>query len=154
MGKKINIDKASNQTQLVGYMRNEILEVLKLEMFNKEIIIYPGAIKHIRERHPYAFKKYFHRLIEMINKPDYIGIADKENYKIEFIKTYKDNILVALKIDAGNHVFISSMYIIEESAIEKRIETGRLYKISLGATPDKEKKHYKNIKRYKLDPRG
>lgn len=147
MGKKINIDKTSNQTQLVGYIRNEIIEQLKLNITNKEIIIYPGAIRHIRDRHPYAFKKYFHRLIEMINRPDYIGIAHNDNHKIEFIKTYKDNILIALKIENGNHVFISSMYIIEENAIEKRVEAGKLYKLNLGSVQDEGRKHYKNIRK-------
>ncbi|MDF2613058.1 MAG: putative SpbB protein [Clostridia bacterium] len=149
MGKKISIDKSSNQTQLVGYLRNEIIEQLKLNITNKEIIIYPGAIKHIKERHPYAFKKYFHRLIEMINRPDYIGIAHYDNHKIEFIKTYKDNILIALKIEEDSHIFVSSMYIIEETVVEKRIETGRLYKINLGSLQGEKRNQYKNIKKYK-----
>ena len=154
MGKKINLDKASNQTQLVGYMRNEILEELKLDIVNKEIIIYPGVIRHIKERHPYAFKKYFHRLIEAISKPDYVGLADKDSCKMEFIKSYKDNLLIALRVEEGNHIFISSMYIIEAQAVKKRLESGRLFKVSLGGYNHKEKVHYKNIKRFKMEMRG
>jgi len=149
MGKKISIDKTSNQTQLVGYLRNEIIEQLGLNITSKEIIIYPGAIRHIRERHPYAFKKYFHRLIEMINRPDYIGIARRDHHKIEFIKKYKENILVALKMEEGNHIFVSSMYSVEESAIKKRVEEGGLYQVNLGQERQRNRKHYKNIKKHK-----
>ncbi len=149
MGKKINIDKTSHQTQLVGYLRNEIINQLEIDIVSKEIIIYPGAIKHIKERHPYTFKKYFHKLIEIIKVPDYIGIVDTEPYKIELIKNYKDNILVAIKIEEDHEAFISSMYIIAQTALEKRIESGRLYKINLGSAADLGRKRYKNIKKYK-----
>ncbi len=149
MGKKINLDKMSRNTQLVGYIRNEIIEKLQLNIINKEIIIYPGAIKHIRERHPYTYKKYFHKLVEIIQKPDYIGIAHNDYYRLEFIKNYGDNILVALKMEGNSIVFISSMYIITENAIKKRIMAGKLYPISLGSISDTGKKQYKNIKKYR-----
>ncbi|WP_070000874.1 PBECR3 domain-containing polyvalent protein [Cellulosilyticum sp. I15G10I2] len=149
MGKKINLDKMSRQTQLVGYIRNEIIEQLELSINTKEIIIYPGVIKHIRERHPYTFRKYFHKLVEIIRSPDYIGAVYKDYHRIEFIKNYKDNILVALKVEENSPIFISSMYIITENAIEKRIETGKLHPIHLSSEIDVGKKQYKNIKRYK-----
>ena len=149
MGKKINLDKMSRQTQLVGYISHEMIKDLQLNITHEEIIIYPGAIKHIRERHPYTFKKYFYKLAEIIQSPDYIGVSDKDSKRIELIKKYKDHVLVALKVEENNTVFISSMYIITENAIEKRVEAGKLYQVHFHMSKELEKRYYKNIKSYK-----
>lgn len=149
MSKKINLDKMSRQTQLVGHIRSEIIEHLELDLIHKEVIIYPGVIKHIKERHPYTFKKYFYRLVDMIRMPDYIGIGHRNNSTIELIKNYKDYILVALKIQEGRPIFIASMYIITENAMKKRLDAGKLYQVQLDEILDSNKTHYKNIKRYK-----
>ncbi|MEG0012830.1 MAG: PBECR2 nuclease fold domain-containing protein [Cellulosilyticaceae bacterium] len=131
MGKNINLEENKDVTQTIGEISYEILELLNLAMENNKIFIYPGAIRHIKRRHPYAFKLYFKKIPEVIAYPDYIGMSSQNPKRIELVRCYKDNILVALKLDENYNLFVSSMYIIEENRIEKRVEYGRLQPIKL-----------------------
>lgn len=139
MGKAVVIKKNKPITQNIGSIRNEILDILELAVENREIVIYPGAVRHIKRRHPHAFKIYFNKIPEVIQSPDYVGMSSQNPQRIELVKKYKDNILVALKLDGDQHLFVSSMYIIEENRIDKRVAYGRLEPVSLAEVKvDKE----------------
>lgn len=126
MGKSIILRQNKNATQRIGIIPNEITSTLNLPDRSEQIVIYPSAILHIKKRHPHAFKLYFQKIPEVIQSPDFIGVSGESPKRIELIKKYKETILVALKFDEDNNLVVSSMYIIEEHRVQKRLEYGRL----------------------------
>ena len=133
-------------TQIAGVLGEEIIDKLAIEVDNREILIYPGAIKHIKKRHPHAFRCYFRKMPEIIGSPDFIGTSGQNPKRIECVKQYKDSILVALKYNDDNQLFVSSMYIIEESRIEKRVSYGRLVRVERTISSHKaNKQRYRNL---------
>lgn len=148
MKKHIVLEENKYVTQIAGILGEEVAEKLDLEGKQKEILIYPGAIKHIKKRHPHAFKCYFRKMPEILGDPDYIGMSGQNPARIEIVKRYKDSILVALKYNENNQLFVSSMYIIEDNRIEKRMSYGRLMPIEVTSTTQKAtKQRYKNNRR-------
>lgn len=148
MSKNIVIEENKFNAQTVGMIRNEVLEKLELQIENKQIIIYPGAVRHIKRRHPHAFKMYFSKIPEVIQNPDYIGVSSQSPKRIELVKKYKDTILVALKFDDDLNLFVSSMYIIEDNRVDKRIVYGRLEAIKSMDYEENKKGKYKNMPKY------
>ena len=131
------------QTQVVGLLAPGISALLQLEEKKKEVMLYSGAIKHMRERHPYAFKKYFNRLTQIVETPDYLGLEREETKRFELIKCYKEIVLVALRLEGGS-IFVLSLYIIEENMLKKRLESGKIKEVSHFISLNKEKPFYKN----------
>ena len=82
----------------------------------------------LKSRHEKCLK-YIDYIPDIINHPDYIGINPNETRtdSIELIKRYKDNILIGIKLDkSSNYLYISTMYDIQESKIQRRLHSGRL----------------------------
>lgn len=148
MGKDVNLEENRYTTQIIGRVPSEVWDILGLTMENKEVFIYPGAIRHIKKRHPHAFKLYLKKIPEVIQYPDYIGMSSQNPKRIELIRKYKDNVLVALKVDENYNLFVSSMYIIENSRVEKRVEYGRLQPIKLEKLSIQKKQKYRNPAQY------
>ena len=149
MSRKMHIEMNKNTTQVVGKLREDIKELFNLPKEMSEIVIYPGAIKHIKRKHPHAFKLYFHKIPQIIAEPDYVGMSEHHTMRIEYIKYLKEPILLALKYDGYKNLFVSSMYIIEASRVEKRIETQRIVPIVQGEHYKTQKQKYKNQNRNK-----
>lgn len=148
MTKKITLTETKYTTQLAGYLSEKVMEELNLCEKIREVVIYPGAIKHIKNRHSHAFKAYFNKIPMIIEEPDYVGISGKGEKRLEFVKQYKDYVLVALKYNDEGMLFVSSMYIIEPNRVVKREDYGRLTKILYESNSyRKHKQKYKNIKR-------
>ncbi len=147
MAKNIQIEEKKTTTQKVGELREDIKTLLKLSKESQKIIIYPGVIKHIKRKHPHAFKHYFHKIPEIIASPDYVGITARNYVRIEYIKRFKDPVLVALKYDDHQNLFVSSMYIIEESRVEKRLEIERIVPVIEGVHVRAKKQKYRNQKK-------
>lgn len=149
MGRAIVIKENKPMIQRIGNIRVEILDILNLTIENRQIVIYPGAVRHIKKRHPHAFKVYFSKIPEVIESPDYVGMSSQDPKRIELIKKYKDSILVALKLDEDSNLFVSSMYIIEENKIDKRLTYGRLELVSeidINTLRDESKDEFEDAK--------
>lgn len=67
----------------------------------------------------------------IIKNPDYVGTSPSEkDISIEYVKSYEDNVLVAVKLNRKKSVFyIASIYIISEYKLESRVKSGRLIRI-------------------------
>ena len=66
-----------------------------------------------------------------------LGINPNETRadSIDLIKRYKDNILIGIKLDkSSNYLYISTMYNIQESKIQRRLHSGRLKKFNIDKT--------------------
>ena len=70
---------------------------------NKKIFMWSERLDHI-EKHKNnfcdseTFDKYVEMIPEIINKPDVIGVRDKDS-SIQFIKEMDDNVLVAVRLN-------------------------------------------------------
>lgn len=126
--------------QCIGKLPGSLSQMLCLEGGRKEIFIDEGTKRHIKKRHPYTYKTYFNKLSEILSKPDYIGMYGLGRNRFEFVKRYKDTLLVALKIDEMFRIFVSSMYIVESHRIEKRIAYGKLKAVDTNKVEPKKRR--------------
>ena len=127
----IQIMENSMDTNLlkVGKYNNSLNSVLGINLSEFDIYRSKGLPAHmLKSRHEKCLK-YIDYIPDIINHPDYIGINPNETRtdSIELIKRYKDNILIGIKLDKSrNYLYISTMYDIQESKIQRRLHSGRL----------------------------
>jgi len=88
-----------------------------------------GLRIHISKRHPEALK-YFEKISEIIEFPDYIGVNPNENVpSFELVKIFDDNIQIGIKLDCEqDYLFVATLHPITSSKLEHRIKSGRLKK--------------------------
>lgn len=91
-----------------------------------------GLPAHLLAKKHYSALKIIDNLPEIISSPDYIGTNPNEkDGSIELVKKYNDSILIGLKLDTkNNYVYVSTMFEIQESKLERRINSGRLKKFT------------------------
>ncbi|MGL4738220.1 MAG: PBECR2 nuclease fold domain-containing protein [Cellulosilyticaceae bacterium] len=131
-------------TQEVGELRLEIVEKLGLEVKERRIVLYPGGIKHMKNRHYRAYKSYFKKIPDIIQNPDYAGISLSEERCIELVKKYDAYVLVAIKWDDQGRLFVSSMYMMDDNRIENRVLYGKLLSVPKTSTRQKMQKYRNN----------
>jgi len=126
MADSMHLSEYTHEIQLVGKLQQNIIDLLKITLVEGDIFIYPGAIRHIKNRHPAEFKKYFHKIPEIISTPDYVGVHPNEPNSVEFVKVLEDDVLVAIKLSPDGYLFLSSMYVLTPAKVPKRLKNGRL----------------------------
>lgn len=88
-----------------------------------------GLLSHLLKRKHYIAVKYIDDIPEILNKPDYIGIY---NGSLEFIKCYKDNIFISVKLDTKlNKHYIATAFDVKQGKIESYVRNGRLKKVKI-----------------------
>ena len=115
--------------QVVGVLDVELISrLLGVNFAVSEVRMYPGAKKHIKNRHPGVFEKYAEQLADFIAYPDYIGQHPNEPNSVELVKMISEGVLIAIKLDATGYLYLSSMYVLQNGRhkIEKRLRMGRL----------------------------
>ena len=89
----------------------------------------PGLLTHLLKRKHYVAAKYIDNIPEIIRKPDYIGTY---NSSIEFVKCYKDNIFISVKLDTKrNKYYVATAYEVKQGKIESYVKSGRLNKVGI-----------------------
>lgn len=126
MSGTIHLSENTNEIQVVGKLRQEIINLLGITLVAGDILMYPGAIKHIQRKRPDDFKKYFQRIPDIISEPDYVGVHPTEPDSVEFIKVINNDVLVAVKLAPEGYLFLSSMYALTPLKVPKRLKSGRL----------------------------
>lgn len=112
----------------VGKYKARYNELLSLDLPCTEILQSEGLIKHIEKRHPDCVQ-YIEKIPEILESPDYIGTNSKEPDSIEIVKQLDKNILVAIKLDKKDeHLYVASLYDINNGKVERRINSGRIKK--------------------------
>jgi hypothetical protein len=125
------IKKDTHEVQEIGTLEKRIVKLLKLDYQCRKIILNPGAIKHIKGKHPEDFKKYFFRIPDIIKFPDYIGKNPRIPNSIELVKRFDDFLLISIIKGTNGLLYLSSLYSIGIYTVNKRLLTGRLTKINL-----------------------
>ena len=86
-----------------------------------------GLLAHLLKRKHYKAAKYLDYISEIITSPDYAGVFDNQ---IEFVKIFKDNIFLSIKLDASKDIYyVSTLFDVSLSKIESYCKSGRLKKI-------------------------
>lgn len=120
----------TSEKQVVGTLRQDIIDTLNLNLPSADIYMYPGAVRHIKKRHMDIFQNYFQFIPDIISDPDYAGINPTEPNSVELVKILGDNMLVAIKLDPSGYLYFSSIYQLKPRKLANRISSGRLKKIS------------------------
>lgn len=113
-------------------VKDSIKELLGLETELSEIEYSKHGLKrHLEKRKHYDVLKYLDNIREIIEDPDYVGINTNGNkLALEYVKCYKKNILLALKVNkTKDKFFIVSMYSINDYKLNSRKFSGRLKKV-------------------------
>mgnify|MGYP006926041252 CR=1 FL=1 len=113
----------------VGLYNHDFNKILNTEIKQSKIIRSEGLISHLIKRKHFIALKYIDSIPDIIKNPDYIGINpnEKENASIEFVKCFKDNILLGIKVDSiKGRLYVSTMYDISDSKLKRRLYSKRL----------------------------
>ena len=114
----------------VGNYNTKFNELLGINITQEEIFRSTGLLAHLVKRNHSNCLRYIDYISDIIEHPDYIGVNPNEaNQSIELVKKYKDNILLGIKVDLStNSLYISTMFDLQESKLQRRIHSGRLVK--------------------------
>ena len=114
----------------VGEYNKEFNNLLNIDITQTQIFRSVGLQTHLIKRNHQDCLQYLDQISEIINNPDYIGINPNEkDSSIELIKQYDDNVLIGIKVDnSADILYISTMYTVQQSKLERRIHSGRLIK--------------------------
>ena len=66
---------------------------------------------------------------EIIDKPDYLGVR-KNDFSIQFIKRYSDNMLVAVRRGNKGKLLLRTMYTITESQLSNYLRKGSAWEFT------------------------
>ena len=113
----------------VGYLKKEIIDLLKINLKPGEIKLLSGGIKHIRKRRTNCFNSYINKIPDIIKSPDYIGTNPKYLKSVEYIKKIDKNILVAVRLSTYGGLSVATMYEITESKILSMLSYDRIIKM-------------------------
>lgn len=114
----------------IGEYNKEFNNLLNIDITQTQIFRSVGLQTHLIKRNHQDCLQYLDRISEIINNPDYIGINPNEkDSSIELIKQYDDNVLIGIKVDnSADILYVSTMYTVQQSKLERRIHSGRLIK--------------------------
>lgn len=126
----------------LGTYNQELNKIIGTEMKSLDIYRSKGLPAHLLKRKHYNALKYIDYLPEIISNPDYVGIDPKEPDSVEFVKVYKDNIWVGIKLyKDGDYYYVSTMYDVQEAKISRRLYSGRIKPVSTDKEEVKEPSH-------------
>ncbi|MDR1627512.1 MAG: transposase [Oscillospiraceae bacterium] len=118
------------RVEKIGIITKAVIEILKLDIKeNSPIFVSDGNYKHMCDKHPKDFEKYYMHIPEIIRVPNYVGINPKDS-SLEYVKEFKINdefVKVAIRVSGHGIFFMRSMYMFEDAI--KFIKKGRLKKI-------------------------
>ncbi|MCD7906028.1 MAG: hypothetical protein LUG24_10875 [Clostridiales bacterium] len=113
----------------VGKYNLDFNDILGLDIEELDIYRPKGLYAHMKKRNHDRCLKYIDKIPEIVENPDYIGVNpnEKGGESLELIKKYKGNVLVGIKLDKNNnHLYVSTMYAVQDSKIERRLFSGRI----------------------------
>lgn len=130
---EIIIDPYASETQLVGILPRALTQHYNLICESYEVFMPPGVLKHLKKRgHWEDFLTYHQDIPSLIANPDYAGQNPKEPNSVELYKVLNEHILIAIKMNPQNNLFLGSFYQLDngEKKIERRLRTQRIYPFS------------------------
>jgi len=126
--------------KVIGYLSDDMIdsigrnkpEFLK-QIRDRKIIMWDDRLEHIN-KHKYdfesvdEFEKYVNLIPDIVNRPDYLAIREKDN-SILFIKEYEKNLLVAVRVNAQGKLPFRTIYPITDSQKNDYLKKGNAWKL-------------------------
>jgi len=131
---KLDISCIENEPYCIGVLTQEVINLLGLNLTEKEIIIWKDRIKYI-EKHKSDFtseddyRLHVESMPEIISNPDYVGIHPKGD-SIQYIKKINKIMLVGIRIKLRGKLVVRSCYPISQSKLDTYIQSGTLIEFS------------------------
>lgn len=121
---------------VMGNYNQSFNEILDIDIKYDTIYRSKGLPAHMLKSNHAKCLKYIDYIPEIISNPDYVGInPNEEDQTIELVKRYRDNILLGIKVDKNKeYLYVSTMFDIPESKIQRRLHSGRLKEFSIDKT--------------------
>lgn len=123
-----------NNQLKVGVIKEEVLNLCtskKLTLtLNQPIFISEGNEEHIKNDHPIEYEKYFSKLGDILDTPDYLGVHPSGR-SIQYFKLLgdgPDRVLVAVRATNGGKLFVRSLYAVSEEKFNGYLKSGTLKK--------------------------
>lgn len=121
-----------NAAVTVGTLSSDVINALELtEKEGMPIFLGKTNVIHMKNKHPAEFEKYFDKISEIIDKPDYVGKNLKDN-SLEYVKEYKiddEFVKVAVRVSSNNIFYARSLYILNKNKVNNYIDKGRLVRL-------------------------
>ncbi len=89
-----------------------------------------GLASHVRRHHPETGVSLLPYVPRIIAAPDYVGKHPKERDSVELVKYVDRQVMVCVKLDSKNgYLYVASVFEINQSKLEHRVNSGRLRKL-------------------------
>ena len=110
-----------------------VFKILDIDIAELDIYRSTGLPAHMVKRKHFNCLKYIDDIPDILENPDYVGVNPNEKDKsIEFVKKYSKNVLLGVKLEKeGQYLYISTMYEVQESKLNRRLYSGRLKEMSV-----------------------
>lgn len=113
--------------KVAGYLDKSIIEHLKLNITEGEIILSETSVCHML-KHKEDFERYFVHIEHIISNPDYVGTHPHEG-GVEFYKQFGDDfVLIAVRETRLGTLYVRSLYVRKEKKMMTLIQKGLVKK--------------------------
>ncbi len=111
----------------IAKFSQKLADFLRISISERSVFRSKGLLSHLLKRKHYTAAKYLDFLSDIIQQPDYAGFSGET---IELVKCFKNNIFISISLDVSKDIYyVSTMYDINSSKLEKYCNTGRLLKV-------------------------
>lgn len=113
--------------QEIGTLPKSVGTVLGVKLLTRRVAVVQSTVNHIRKAHPEDFAKYWPRVREIAENPDYAGLHGPTGKKFEIIKLLDRAVVIGLKIGTEREpLWISTLYHLEERKLRSRIRRKKI----------------------------
>ena len=110
----------------IGEFSSVVVNALNLDISaGTAIYISESNRRHMKNRHPWEFEKYYNRLPKILSNPDYAGVNPSDG-SIEVIKVFSKYIKVAVRIANDGDYYVRSIYEVGKSRVDNSLKNGQL----------------------------
>lgn len=114
----------------VGKYNKIYNKLLNISFEDSDIYRDSGLTAHLIKRKHYSAIKYLDYVPDIISDPDYVGKNPNEAESIEFVKCFKKNMHIGIKVDfQKGYMYVATMHEITDAIIERYVNNGRFIPI-------------------------
>lgn len=118
--------------QKVGKLSARVISLLGLsQKQDQPILLGASNITHMQARHPADYQKYGKYIPQILAKPDYVRLNNKDG-SIEYVKDFQINgefVKVAVRTSGGGKLYARSIYVLTPQRVKNFIKSGALKKV-------------------------
>ena len=125
-------NKSPQGNKQVGKLSSRVIALLGLsQKQDQPILLGASNIAHMQTKHPADYQKYGKYIPQIISKPDYVRLNNKDG-SIEYVKDFKINgeyVKVAVRTSGSGTLYARSVYVLTPQRVQNFIKNGSLKKV-------------------------